>query len=199
MTNPGDPNERLEESEKLSECPECGEPADVRVIGYEFAIDIPSEMDLRICSESPQDHDDGLGGAVYFHFGASSDDPELAANTDLMTRLNMGQGLSTAGFGDVEVLTLDELEVVRTPQRLQLFDLLREDLDTVSQLSSATGRDREDIVDDLDKLGTLGLITMHRSDAGITVSVEKDTIVAEPLWTSEGVKDSKNSSNSDVD
>jgi hypothetical protein len=57
---------------RLIECPECGEPADVKVVGYEFGIDISPGTDLRICSESPQDHNDGLGGAVYFHFGDNS-------------------------------------------------------------------------------------------------------------------------------
>jgi len=56
-----------------AECPQCGEEADLRVVGFEFGLDVSPGREVRTCIIKPQDRNEG-GGAVYVHIGEVNDD-----------------------------------------------------------------------------------------------------------------------------
>lgn len=100
----------------------------------------------------------------------------------VQTRLAVVQALGAGEFGDVCVLTHEEVDQVLTPTAREILRTLdRTQVDSVHELAQKLESDPETIKAELETLGADGLISYDTEGNAKRPVLEYDTVIVEPI------------------
>jgi predicted transcriptional regulator len=104
----------------------------------------------------------------------------------VFTRHKIGEAASKAGFGDVLVLSHESADTALTPTRREIIDTLSaHDVSSVRELADVVGRNPGNLSRDLKVLVAENIIRYVDDGSAKRPELKHDTIVVEPLVTSE--------------
>lgn len=115
-----------------------------------------------------------------------SDEPEEAAPTRAFARHKVGEALSKAGFGDVHILSHEAADRALTPTRRDIIDALATtEVSSLRELADVLDRDPGNLSRDMKVLVAENLIQYDTSGKSKRPELKHDTIIVEPLVSSE--------------
>ncbi|WP_202935025.1 HVO_A0114 family putative DNA-binding protein [Halorussus amylolyticus] len=102
---------------------------------------------------------------------------------EIQRRESLAEALTEAGHRDVYVLAREDAREVLDEHRETILDYLRDhDVDSVTELADAVGRDTGNVSRDLGLLADYGLVNMTTDGRTKVPELVHDLVVVEPLY-----------------
>lgn len=105
------------------------------------------------------------------------------ASPEVARREMLADALASAGHQDIYVLAREDARRVLDEHREAILDYLRDhEVDSVSELADALGRDTGNVSRDLQVLADLGIVNMRVEGRAKVPELVHELVVVEPLY-----------------